>query len=50
MGSKTILEKTKYGNILAKKKGESMSDFAKRQEKEFRKHTAKSKIKQMLRN
>ena len=41
MGSKKVLKKTKFGNILARRKGESLAKFARRQEKEFKKHMKK---------
>ncbi len=35
MGTKEILEYTKYGPILTKRKGESLSSLAKRQDEAF---------------
>lgn len=37
MGSKTILKKTSFGNILARRPGESNISLIKRQDTEFKK-------------
>jgi hypothetical protein len=45
MGSKKILKKTKFGPILAMKKGETAAQFVRRQQKAFEDFKKSKKIK-----
>lgn len=45
MGSKTIIKKTRFGNVLAKGKNETIKSLARRQHKEFVKAQSEKKHK-----